>query len=450
MGWLGERKSKSRSRKVVVIGLDGTPLSLITGLIARGELPNFARLFDNGSVRPMTSAIPFVSSVAWSSFMTGKNPGKHGIYGFLDRLPGSYDTFIPNSRAMRSEALWEILSTEGKRVVVMNVPVTYPPRQVNGILVAGFLAPRLEKATYPNWVGETLMNMGYRLDVDPWQAREDKDKFLEDLYYTLDKREEAMFYFLESQDWDFFMLQIMETDRLHHFLWEYMEKGDEKYAPPFIDLYRKIDDLFGRLSERLTEDTTLLIMSDHGFCTLKKEIYINRWLRDQGWLRFTKEPPESLKDIHPDSKAYSMDPGRIFINLRGREPLGSVEPGADYDALRNELIQALLQLREPESGELIIEKVYEREEIYSGNCYPQAPDLVAMPNRGYDLKGSIAKEALTDKGVIVGTHTYDDAMIYVQGEEIKKDEADIVDVMPTILHLMGVAIPEDVDGSVLI
>jgi predicted AlkP superfamily phosphohydrolase/phosphomutase len=450
MPLLGKRHAKTPVKKVIVIGLDGTPLGLVTDLIDGGELPNFARIFDDGSVRPMTSAIPSVSSVAWSCFMTGKNPGKHGIYGFIDRLPNTYDTYIPNSRAMRSETLWEILSRSGKGVVVMNVPVTYPPRQVKGILVAGFLAPRLEKATHPAWVADTLKAMGYRIDVDPWQAREDKDKFLEDLRYTLDKREEAMLHFMDTEDWDFFILQIMETDRLHHFFWEHMETGDQRYAPAFLQLYQRIDGLLGRLRERLTDDTRVLIMSDHGFCTLKKEVYVNRYLCDEGWLSFTREPPESLKDIDSKSRAYSMDPGRIFVNLRGREPLGCVEPGAEYEAARSGLIEALAELREPESGEPIIDRIYRREEIYSGHCYPQAPDLVAMPHRGYDLKGSIRKTTLFDKGAIVGCHTYDDALIYIQGAEITKEQAAIVDVMPTILHLMGVPIPDDVDGSVLV
>jgi predicted AlkP superfamily phosphohydrolase/phosphomutase len=441
---------KGKRGKVVVIGPDGTPLSLIRSLIDRGELPNFGRLFEDGSVRPMTSAIPAVSSVAWSSFMTGKNPGKHGIYGFLDRRANSYDTFIPNSSVMRSETLWEILSRNGKRVVVMNVPVTYPPRQVNGILVCGFLGPKLEKGTYPPQVGEQLKSMGYRLDVDPWQAREDKDKFLEDLYYTLDKREEAMNHFMETEDWDFFMLQIMETDRLHHFLWEEMETGHEKYAPAFLKLYHKIDGLLGRLYDRLDDETTLIVMSDHGFTLMKKEVYVNRWLQDQGWLSFTKDPPESLGDIHPESKAYSMDPGRIFVNLQGREPQGSVDAGPEYESLRAELVESFSSLSDPDTGEPMVEGVYRREEIYSGECYDQAPDLVAMPHRGYDLKGSIKKDVLTDRGVINGAHTYDDAMLYVRGQEIKKQEVAIVDVMPTILHLMGVPIPEDVDGEILI
>jgi predicted AlkP superfamily phosphohydrolase/phosphomutase len=443
-------RRKGKGRKVVVLGPDGTPLSLIRRLIDRGELPNFARVFQEGGVRPMTSAIPAVSSVAWSSFMTGKNPGKHGIYGFLDRRPNTYDTYIPNSGTMRSETLWEILSRHGKRVVVMNVPVTYPPRQVNGVLVCGFLGPKLEKGTYPSHIGELLKNMGYRLDVDPWQAREDKDKFLEDLYYTLGKREEAIFHFMETEDWDFLMLQIMETDRLHHFLWEEMETNDPKYAPAFLKLYHKIDALLGRLHDCLDEDTTLFVMSDHGFTLMNKEVYINRWLEDHGWLSFTEQPPDSLSDIHPDSRAYSMDPGRIFVNLRGREPQGSVELGKEYEAVRSELIDSLSALSDPEIGEPMIERVYRREEIYSGACYDQAPDLVAMPHRGYDLKGSIKKEVLTDRGVINGAHTYDDAMLYVQGHELRKDEVAIVDVMPTILHLMGVPVPEDVDGEVLV
>jgi predicted AlkP superfamily phosphohydrolase/phosphomutase len=447
VGLFGRRKGQGK--KVVVIGPDGTPLSLVQRLIDQGELPNFARIFRDGSVKPMTSSIPAVSSVAWSSFMTGKNPGKHGIYGFLDHRPHSYDTFIPNSRAMHGETLWEILSNHGKRVVVMNVPVTYPPRQVNGILVAGFLAPKLEKGTYPPAIGERLVNMGYRLDVDPWQARKDRDKFIEDLYYTLDKREEAMLHFMDTEEWDFFMLQIMETDRLHHFLWEEMETGDPKYAPAFLELYRRLDGLLGRLYDRLGSEVTLIVMSDHGFTLMKKEVYVNRWLQDHGWLSFTKDPPESLGDIHADSRAYSMDPGRLFINLRGREPLGSVDPGKEYESLREELVQSLSGLQDPESGELMIERIYRREEIYSGECYPQAPDLVAMPLRGYDLKGSLNKDVLTDRGVITGAHTYDDAMLYVRGQEIGKEVVSIVDVMPTILHLMGVPIPQDVDGEVL-
>ena len=151
---------------------------------------------------------------------------------------------------------------------------------------------------------------------------------------------------------------------------------------------------------------------------------------------------------------FALDADGPFVSvhnsLRGREPQGSVDLGKEYEAVRKELVESLSGLSDPDSGEPMIERVYRREEIYSGECYAQAADLVAMPHRGYDLKGSIKKDVLTDRGPINGAHTYDDAMLYIQGQEIGKEEVAIVDVMPTILQLMGVPIPEDVDGEVLI
>ena len=446
MGLLDRRKGK----KVVVIGLDGTPYSLITRLMGEGQLPHLAKTVERGSLRPMNSVIPTVSSVAWSCFMTGKNPGKHGIYGFVDRHPSSYDTYIPNSKTMESITLWEVLSQRGKRVVVINVPLTYPPREVKGVLVPGFLMPKVETGTYPQWVGVKLKEMGYRIDVDPWQARESKEKLLEDLDYTLEKRVEAAFYLMESQEWDFFMLHIMETDRLHHFLWEHMEKGDPTYGPAFLAFYKKLDQFLGELEGRLGHHATLIILSDHGFCSIEREVYLNHWLREKGWLSFTKEPPESWTDIDGSSKVYCMDPGRIYINLRGREGRGSVEPGREYEEFRSQLAKELAALMDPQSGEPMIEQVVKREEAYNGPCYPLAPDQVAMPRRGYDLKGSPKKDRLTDKGPLVGMHTYDDAFLYIEGQKIDKEVVEIVEVMPTILDLMGLPLPEDLDGTSLI
>ncbi|MFQ5904489.1 MAG: alkaline phosphatase family protein, partial [Candidatus Binatia bacterium] len=244
MGFLDRFKGR-RGRRVLVIGLDGTPYSLIKELIECGEMPNLALVVANGSFKRMKSIYPTVSSVAWSSFMTGKNPAKHGIFGFIDLQPHSYKTFIPTSRTMRSETLWEILSKAGKRVVVINVPVTYPPREVNGILISGFLSPDIEKAVYPPAAVETLKRLDYIIDADPWAARESKDRALKEVNAALDSRVRALFHFLDDEEWDFFQCHIMATDRLHHFLWEQMEKGDEKYATYFFDFYRKIDEMLG-------------------------------------------------------------------------------------------------------------------------------------------------------------------------------------------------------------
>jgi len=413
-------------------------------------MPHCARLLKKGSFRRMKSVIPTVSSVAWSSYMTGKNPGKHNIYGFVDRRPDPLEIFIPTSSHMKSETLWEILSREGMRVAVINVPVTYPPRTVNGVLISGFLATRLEKAVFPPSLSSTLEELGYRIDVDAWKAHEDTEAFLEDLHHTLERRVETALYLMEREEWDFFQVHIMETDRINHFLWEGWENGDPSYAPEFTRFYGKIDQFLGEVEGRVDGDTELIILSDHGFCTLKKEVFVNLWLEEAGYLRLRQGEKRALTDIDGESRAYSLIPGRIFVNLKGREQMGTVDGGTTYEGVREELIAALPTMVDPDTGERIIRAVHKREELYSGPCFEQAPDLVAVPEDGYDLKGNLDQERLTRKGPLVGMHTFDDAALYVRGREISKEDIRITDLMPTILTLMGVPVPEDVDGSALL
>ena len=441
-----------KKRRALVIGLDGVPFSLLNELSAKGRLPNWAKLVESGSFKRMNSIHPCVSSVAWATYMTGRNPGKHNIYGFVDRYPPSMEVFIPTSRDMAGQTLWEILSRAGKRVVVINVPLTYPPREVNGILISGFLCTNIDKIAYPKEMAGVLKEMGYRIDVDAWQARNSLDRFLEDLHLTLDKRIEATLHFLEKEEWDFFQLHIMETDRLNHFLWGLWEERDAQYGPEFLAYYQKIDGILGRISAMLDRDPRLIILSDHGFCGMKKEVFLNQWLQREGWLKFREENPKSVKDIHQESKAYSLIPGRIYVNLAGRESSGSVCFPDEYERVRDEMKDALLGMRDPDSGERIIERVFKREELYHGPHYKDGPDLVAIPRNGYDLKGNLDKKELTYKGPLVGMHTYDDAFLYLKDGEInrKDNQFEVMDVMPTILKLMGINSPEDLDGEALL
>jgi predicted AlkP superfamily phosphohydrolase/phosphomutase len=441
-----------KGRRVLVIGLDGVPFSLLKSLSGEGRLPNWTKLMESGSMKRMNSVHPCVSSVAWATYMTGKNPGKHNIYGFVDRHPGSMDVFIPTARDMAGKTLWEILSQAGRRVVVINVPLTFPPREVNGILISGFLCPNINKIAYPKEVAGFLKEIGYRIDVDAWQARKSLDRFLEDLHLTLDKRIEAMFHFLEREEWDFFQLHIMETDRINHFLWGLWEGGDTQYGPEFIKYYQKIDAILGRINAGLDGDTCLVVLSDHGFCGMEKEVFLNHWLRQEGWLKFREETPKSVKDIHQESKAYSLIPGRIYVNLAGRESSGSVRFPDEYERVRDDVKGALLAMGDPDSGEMIIEKVFKREELYQGPHYNEGPDLVAIPHNGYDLKGNLDKKELTYKGPLVGMHTYDDAFLYIKDVEVRRgdNQFGVMDVMPTILKLMGLSPPEDLDGQPLV
>jgi len=449
MGFLDRLKSKRK--RVFVLGIDGTPHTLIERLLQRGDMPNLAGLVSEGSLVRYNSTLPWVSSVAWSTYMTGVNAGKHGIYGFVERHPDTYKTFIPTSRHMQSETLWEYLGNLGKRVVVMNVPVTYPPRKVNGVLVSGFLAPSLEKATYPPHIAQQLKTCDYRIDADPWLAYQDKAKLLDELDLTLAHRAEAMFHLMDDQEWDFFQCHIMETDRLHHFVWEEMEEEHPTLAPRFYAFYRQLDQVIGELCSMLDDRTELMLLSDHGFCALQQEVYVNHWLAQQGWLTFEADEPKSLQDISPKSVAYSLDPGRIYINLRGREGKGSVSPGQEYESLRDEIAEAALKLTDPESGQRVFQAAHKRKDLYHGPCFNAAPDLVLQPVDGFDPKGAIYKPTLTHKGkVLVGMHTFDDAFLYVRGHEIKHGTWSILDATPTILQLLGVPIPPHMDGQPVI
>ncbi|MFC2030121.1 alkaline phosphatase family protein [Chloroflexota bacterium] len=456
MGLFGKlrRKEKDGPQRVVFIGLDGTPYTFLRRLIEEGRAPNAARLVEEGSLLRMDSMWPWVSSVAWSSMMTGVNPAKHNIFGFIDRDPATYKQFIPTSSHMKAKTLWEVLSDAGKRVIVVNVPVTYPPREVNGILVGGFLSPTLDKAVYPPSFTPTLKSLGYIIDADPWKARESKDQALAEVNAALDARIRTLFHLVDQEEWDYLHVHVMETDRLHHFLWQQMADDDPVYAPPFYQFYERIDDMLGRLADKLDDRTTLMWMADHGFCTIKKEVYVNRWLMDQGWLKLRNTPPDrkkGLDEIDPSSAAYSLDPGRVVIRVQGREKDGCVAPGTEYEARRDEIASAALELRDPEDGAPIFQAVFKREDLYQGPYLEQAADLILAPYDGYDPKGLLYKETLTFKGEeLVGMHTFDDAMFYVGGRSIPQTRFSVLNVMPTILDTMGVPHPPGLDGHSLL
>lgn len=433
-------------KKTVVIGLDGTPYSLVQTLTQQGVCPNLSKLISAGSLREMKSTHPAVSSVAWTSFMTGKNPAKHGIFGFMDRIPNTYDIYFPNSKHIQSKPIWDILRNYNKRSVVINVPSTYPASEMNGILIAGFVAIDLTRATFPPSIVPALKEMGYKIDVETQLIHESKDKLFDDLFLTLEKRTRAILHFMKNEVWDLFIGIFTETDRLHHFFWEFTERNDPKYHQLFLDYYKKIDEAIGRVVENLDGNTSLILLSDHGFCTLQQEVFINHWLKEGGFLNFKTTTPKSLADIGEGSKAYCLDPGRIYINLKGREPNGCVEPGSEYEQLRNTLIAKLTGLKDPATNTNIIDKIHKREEIYHGKYFDRAPDLVIEPKHGYDLKGAINKESLLGKGVFSGMHTYDNAFVYVNHKNIVNHSLSITDVTATILQSLDIPRPDDMDG----
>ncbi len=445
MSFISNFWNRNMRKRIFVLGIDGTPATFIRKMITEGKFPNFQKLVQKGTLRRMNSVIPCISSVAWTSFMTGTNPAKHNIQGFVDRKPNPFKIFIPLANEIAVLTVSEMLSRAGKRVVSINLPVSYPPKQVNGVQISCFLATDISKAVYPTDLAPKLKELGYRIDVDAKLARNQRyDEFLKDLHHTFDQRVKTARYLMEQQDWDYFHLHIMETDRINHFFWEQWENGDTKFAPEFEKFYQKVDQFIGELDRLLPDEIDFMILSDHGFCTLKKEVYLNHWLEKNGYLKYKSKTPQAITDLDPNSKAFSLLPGRIFINLKGREEFGSVAPGQEYENLRNELIEKLPSLVDPDSGESIVRKIYKREELFNGPFFKTTPDLLVVPHDGYDFKGNIAEEKLTAKGTLVGMHTDDDAAFFLRNHFIKKDDNSfgIIDILPTMMELLGVQVPE--------
>jgi len=454
----------SNSPKFVVLSIDGVPYDLLSRLIEQGYMPNMATLVSQLGMRKMRSVQPTVSCVAWSTYMTGMNPGKHGIYGFIDRRPGTYEIIFPNSATRATEDIWQLLSKAEKRVFAMNVPTTYPPQPVNGIMIGGFLSTSLEKVAYPAGVGDYLRSIGYHIDSDAALGRSDKRAMIGDLHATLEARMKVMFHFLNEESWDFFHTHIMGTDRINHFLWGKMVQNDPEFAPAFFSYYHRIDEFLGRLLEALPENTPLMIFSDHGFCPIKYEVQLSRYLIELGWTYALGKPLHPLSIDPAKSRAYCLIPGRIFINLAGREPQGVVSI-KQYQQIREQLAADLLKLQDPDTGDAVIRKVLMREEVYwptgshgthalspeqvaqADATFGKAADLIAIPYDGYDLKLGLSDSAVFKRTELEGMHTYDDAFMVARGINLSMDNLEIMMLARPILKELRVEPPQDMDGS---
>ena len=446
--------------RLTILSLDGVPHGLLLRLMDQGHMPALARMCEkHGRPRTMRSVLPTVSCVAWASFATGRNPGKHGIYGFVDRKPGSYEMRLPNGAAMHGPNLWEILSRAGKRVFGMNVPSTYPPRPVNGVLIGGFLAPSLAKAAYPPEVASYLRGIDYRIDSDAAVARESKERMLKELHVTLARRAKAMFHFLDQEEWDFFHTHIMGTDRINHFLLRTAEQGDPKFAPAFAEYYRAVDSVIARLLDRLGRAAPLIIFSDHGFCPIRHEVQLARCLVERGWTTPAARVVGPFSFDPTRSKAYCLIPGRIYVNLRGREAEGCVRP-EDYEQVRQAVADDLLRLRDPQDRP-VIRTALKREELYwpAGRRgpgepvdptaallpYSMAPDLIAHPHDGFDLKMGLNSPAIFVDTELEGMHTYHDALCLARGVNLPEGDLEIRQLAGAVLETLGVPADDDMD-----
>jgi predicted AlkP superfamily phosphohydrolase/phosphomutase len=427
-------------RKAIVIGLDGATFDLLTPLLEKGYLPNIKDLMDRGVWGRLRTVIPPGTGPAWSSIVTGLDPSNHGIFDLIVRAENSYKLAFLNSSSLRAPTVWDVVGGAGGKVAVLNVPMTFPPRKVNGYLVSGLLTPLgTRECTYPADLFDTIMAAEPSYKVVPTETYRPggTETYLGEINRVFDSKVKVLKYLLPKLDWKFGMQVFNETDFLQHALWHvidpahpYHNKAEhEKYAEQIFGFYRRIDGLIGELAASLGDEASIFIISDHGHGPLHEFIHVNNFLLKRGVMKVRRSLRSRVKymlfkagftplstyrianalglgrvrmGLRWTSKGYGLlsklffsfsdiDWGRslayaisggvyggVFINLKGREPSGVVRD-ADYEQTRELLGRALLELRHPLSGERIIREVIKREDIYKGKFIGEAPDLYFLP-----------------------------------------------------------------------
>lgn len=393
--------------RMIIIGLDGVPYSLLKDLSEKGVMPNTNTIIKNGVFKQMASSIPEISPVAWSSLITGNNPAEHGIFGFTDFDQGTYKISYPNYNNLQKPSLWD---TSQSRSIIINVPSTYPAKELNGVHISGFVSMDLDSAVYPKSLLPKLKEFDYRTDVDSSKAHTSIDLFLHDLDMTLNSRIDAFRFLWEYENWQTFMIVFTETDRLFHFLWDAYEDENHIFRNQFLAVFRNIDNIIGEILGNIWHNDLLIILSDHGFERLDKDIYINHLLEREGFLNTHGLKDSDLTNIDYSTLAFALDPARIYVNLQGKYPCGSVQ-----ESNRDGVIQDLHDLFKSfeHEGKPVIKDVFRKEEIYHGPLLERAPDLVLVGNEGFNLKAKITSPSLANKDIFTGKHSHHNAFLLI-------------------------------------
>jgi predicted AlkP superfamily phosphohydrolase/phosphomutase len=378
----------------------------------------------------MRSSIPEVSSVSWSSVITGKNPGEHGIYGFTEIIPGTYTLSFPHFGKLKAAPFWHRDDT----FIIINVPSTYPASPLQGVLVSGFISPDLEKAVYPPSSIELFRKYNYKIDVDTKKARKSTDLLFKELFETLESRMKIYDSFTDSLNWDVSMMVFTGSDRLEHFLWSAYETPDHEYHDAFRSFFTRIDDAIRHIHSSLQEDDALIMLSDHGMEGIESNVNINCILEREGFLQRGEDKKLGYNNIQEGTKAFALDPGRIYVNKQDTYPLGTVSP-ENEESVVLELKDMFQSLQK--DGKRVIKTVFTKSDIYHGPLLEHAPDLVLLPERGFNLKGGILPQTPFNRDILTGKHTQEDAFLYVsEGYPVPEDPS-VEDIVPLLYSIMG-------------
>jgi predicted AlkP superfamily phosphohydrolase/phosphomutase len=460
----------SASPKLIIIGLDCMEPSLVFEQW-RQDLPHLSRLMEQGCYGRLESSIPAITVPAWSCMMSGRDPGELGIYGFRNRGDRTYNSMsISDGRAVKVPRLWDILGEAGWTVAAISVPGTSPPYAVNGSLVSCFLTPSREVPfTHPPELAEQIVSWMPDFIMDVPDFRSDaKDEILANIYKLCDQRFILAEKLIEQDSPDFLMLVDMGVDRIHHSFWKPMDTRHPQYEPnsPYAnaihDYYCHVDRRVGELLARCSEDTVVLVVSDHGARPLMGGICLNEWLIQQGYLVLKETPstPTPLDQVEVDwsqTKAWGAGGyyGRVFLNVKGREPQGVI-PLAEYEKVRSQLAEELIHITDPAGNPMEI-KPFKPQQIYQ-KVRGIAPDLlVYFDDLAWRSIGSVGYGSLyttdNDTGADDANHAPYGMMIFYDPKHPRQGQplagAQLYDILPTLLDRFGIEPPKGLRGKVL-
>lgn len=501
-----------------MIGLDGMTFDVLDPLIAEGRTPNLARLVREGARAPLETIFPPLTAAAWTSAVTGKNPGKHGILEFFLRRPGTFEEMAVNQRLRDSRAIWDLLGDAGIRSIVTNVPCTYPPEEINGVMISDFLTPggRRDFVTPDGVLDEIEKEFGpYRLHLGGTYRKGRIDEVVDELIDEIEYKTKVNLHLMARDEWGACFTHVWGTDRIQHELWHVVDPSHPRhdagegagYRSRVMEYWTRVDESVGRMVEAAGPDANTFIVSDHGFGPLHKYCSFNVWLLQQGLLSLKRDAATLVKrlafalGVTPEfafkmsrrvsaggakakrgvtadrtargklnklflsfnnvdwsrTTVYSKgNYGQLFINLKGREPYGTVSPGAEYERVREDLIKRLRSIKDPATGEPLIGDVFKREELFHGRHVENAPDVCFLPaDMRYISIGDMdftSNRFIVDAFGISGGHRMHGVFV-ASGPSIRPgvslENAHITDLTPTMLHLLNQAVVDDMDGRVL-
>ena len=494
--------------RTVIFGVDGLAFRILHPLIERGELPNFRRLSQEGCEAVLESKYPPLTPPAWTSLSTGLKPAGHGVYDFwmYDDEPGSavHHKARILTRRRGGKAIWNILSEYGKQVLVINVPATYPPEPVNGIMVSGYMTPGEDvDFTYPSSFKEELFRVvpGYQIDL-PVNFRERLNiagkagALAGAVLHMTSERVKLIMYLLKEKPWDFCYLAFVGPDRLQHPFWEEVSA----LRPETNEYFRMLDDALGQILDLLGPDGQLFVVSDHGFCGHSSYFDINEYLYSKGLLsvhdasleqrrrkmnraaqvrRFAsrvglrslaRRIKRKLKmaglwassDFAPDGLERPALENIDWERTLAYVPSLSGTPGGYVDiflspAITEEQIadlrEDLKRQRNPKNGKPLVDAIYTTEAYGQGPYELREPHLLVLPNEGVTFRLELGNERLWEElGKSFGSH-HKDGVFYAYGSAIKRGfkapNAEIYDLVPTVLHAMNLPLPHTFDGRIL-